>query len=154
MVRLATSRAAPVLGLLPGKRLIVERSLRQVFHDPALVTPERLSEYLAAAKRSGSATSLWSLGVSLGARPARVAEALPGITAPTLVVWGDDDGWIPPSHADRFVAAIAGARKVVIPACGHLPQEERPAELARLLLSFLGERWPGSFTRPLDLPSE
>jgi pimeloyl-ACP methyl ester carboxylesterase len=35
------------------------------------------------------------------------------------------------------VAAIRGARKVVIPACGHVPQEEKPAEVARLLLEFL-----------------
>jgi pimeloyl-ACP methyl ester carboxylesterase len=35
------------------------------------------------------------------------------------------------------VAAIPGARKVVIPACGHVPQEEKPEEVARLLLEFL-----------------
>ena len=66
-----------------------------------------------------------------------MAAALPAISAPTLVIWGDDDRWIPLAHADRFVAAIAGARKVVIPACGHVPQEEKPAEVARLLLEFL-----------------
>ena len=63
--------------------------------------------------------------------------ALPRIQAPTLVLWGDDDRWIPIAHADRFVAAIPGARKVVIPACGHVPQEEKPEEVARLLLEFL-----------------
>jgi pimeloyl-ACP methyl ester carboxylesterase len=35
------------------------------------------------------------------------------------------------------VAAIPGARKVVIPACGHVPQEEKPQEVSRLLLDFL-----------------
>ncbi len=138
LVRLTTSWAAPVLGLLPGKRLIVERSLRQVFHDDALVTEERVSEYLASAQRPGSLAALRSLGASLGVRPSRVADALPGIKAPTLVIWGDDDRWVPLAHADRFVAAIAGARKVVIPACGHVPQEEKPAEVARLMLEFLG----------------
>ena len=137
MVRLTTSWAAPLLGLLPGKRLIVEQSLRQVFHDDALVTPERVSEYLAPAQRPGTFAALRSLGASFGVRPSRVAEALAGIQAPTLVIWGDDDRWIPLAHADRFVAAIAGARKVVVPACGHLPQEEKPAEVARLLLEFL-----------------
>jgi hypothetical protein len=37
------------------------------------------------------------------------------------------------------VAAIPGARKVVIPACGHVPQEENPREVSRLLLDFLAE---------------
>jgi pimeloyl-ACP methyl ester carboxylesterase len=137
MVRLTTSWAAPVLGLLPGKRLLVERSLRQVFHDDALVTQERVSEYLAPARRPGTFAALRSLGASLDAGRSRVAEVLGDITAPTLVVWGDDDRWIPLAHADRFVAGIAGARKLVIPACGHMPQEEKPAEVARLLLEFL-----------------
>jgi pimeloyl-ACP methyl ester carboxylesterase len=137
MVRLMTSWAAPLLGLLPGKRLVVEQSLRQVFHDDALVTEERVSEYLAPAQRAGTFAAMRSLGASLDAAHSRVAETLAAIQAPTLVIWGDDDRWIPLADADRFVAAIPGARKVVIPACGHVPQEEKPAEVVRLLLEFL-----------------
>jgi pimeloyl-ACP methyl ester carboxylesterase len=81
-----------------------------------------------------------SLGTSLVDRPSVVAESLARIGARTLVVWGDDDRWIPLADADRFVAAIPGSRKVVILACGHVPQEERPDEVARLLVSFLDER--------------
>jgi pimeloyl-ACP methyl ester carboxylesterase len=140
LVRLTTSSLAPLVGLLPGKRLVVEASLRQVFHDPARVTPERLSEYLAAGERPGTLRAMRSLGTSLVDRPSVVAESLARIGARTLVVWGDDDRWIPLADADRFVAAIPGSRKVVILACGHVPQEERPDEVARLLVSFLDER--------------
>jgi len=80
-----------------------------------------------------------SLGASPGDRQAVVAQSLPRIQARALVLWGDDDRWIPIAHADRFVAAIPCARKVVIPACGHVPQEEKPEEVARLLLAFLAE---------------
>ena len=138
MVRLTTSWAAPLLGLLPGKRLIVERSLREVFHDDTLVTAERVSEYLAPAQRPGTFTAMRSLGASFDASGSRVGEMLAAIQAPTLVIWGDDDRWIPLADADRFVAGIKGARKVLVPACGHMPQEEKPAELVRLLLEFLG----------------
>ena len=137
MVRLTTSWAAPVLGLLPGKRLIVERSLRQVFHDDTLVTYERVAEYLAPAQRPGTFAAMRSLGASFDAVRARVAETLAAVQAPTLVIWGDDDRWIPLADADRFVTAIRGARKAVLPACGHMPQEEKPADVARLLLEFL-----------------
>jgi pimeloyl-ACP methyl ester carboxylesterase len=58
------------------------------------------------------------------------------IKAPTLVIWGEEDEWIPPAHADRFVGAIPGARKVVLPRVGHLPEEEAPEEVTRLLLDF------------------
>ena len=137
MVSVAMSRAGSLLAHLPGKRLVVEASLRQVFHDGSLVTPERLSEYLAAAARPGTLPAIRSLGASLRDRAGLVAEALPRIQVPTLVLWGEDDRWIPLAHADLFVAAIPGSRKVVIPACGHVPQEEKPEEVARLLLEFL-----------------
>jgi pimeloyl-ACP methyl ester carboxylesterase len=139
VVRATTSWAAPLLGLLPGKRLIVERSLREVFHDDALVSEERLAEYLAPAQRPGTFAAMRSLGLSLDAATSRVAETLGRVQAPTLVIWGDDDRWIPLADAERFVAAIAGARKTVVPACGHMPQEEKPAEVARLLLEFVDE---------------
>jgi pimeloyl-ACP methyl ester carboxylesterase len=142
VVRLTESSLAPLLSLLPGKRLLVETSLRQVFHDPAKVTPERLSEYLDAARRPGTLPAIRSLGASLRDRSTVVEAALPRIQAPTLVLWGGDDRWIPLAHAERFVGAIPGARKVVVPACGHVPQEEKPDEVARLVLPFLAEVRP------------
>jgi len=137
MVSVAMSPAGSLLAHLPGKRLVVEASLRQVFHDGSRVTPERVSEYLAAAARPGTVPAIRSLGASLRDRATLVAEVLPRIQAPTLVLWGGDDRWIPLAHADLFVAAIPGSRRVVIPACGHVPQEEKPEEVARLLLEFL-----------------
>jgi pimeloyl-ACP methyl ester carboxylesterase len=137
MIRFAMSSAGAVLASLPGKRLVVESSLRQVFHDDSRVTPERVSEYLAAASRPGTFPSIRSLGASSFDRTRVVSEVLPRIQAPTLVLWGDDDRWIPLAHADLFVAAIPGSRKVVIPACGHVPQEEKPEEVARELRQFL-----------------
>ena len=142
IVSFAMSRAGSILARLPGKRLVVAASLRQVFHDASRITPERLSEYLAAAERPGTFPAIHSLGASSGDRQTLVARSLPRIRARTLVLWGDDDRWIPITHADRFVVAIPGARKVVIPACGHVPQEEKPEEVARLLLAFLAQAEP------------
>jgi pimeloyl-ACP methyl ester carboxylesterase len=137
IVRLAGSSLGALLSALPGKRLVVEAALRQVFHDDRRVTPERVSEYLAAARRPGTFAALRSLAASLEGRGALVVESLPRVEARTLVVWGAEDRWIPPAHAERFVAAIRGARRVVISGCGHVPQEEAPEEVARLLLEFL-----------------
>ena len=78
MVSFAMSGAGSVLARLPGKRLVVEASLRQVFHDVSRITPERLSEYLAAASRPGTFPAIRSLGASSGDRQAsRRAVAAP-----------------------------------------------------------------------------
>jgi pimeloyl-ACP methyl ester carboxylesterase len=79
-----------------------------------------------------------------------VQELLPRIQAPTLVVWGREDRWIPVAHADLFVNAIAGARKVVLDDCGHMPQAERPEAVGDMLREFLARagarygHWGGS----------
>jgi pimeloyl-ACP methyl ester carboxylesterase len=54
-----------------------------------------------------------------------------GISVPTLVLWGEQDSVIPVSHADGFVAAIKGAKKVTYADAGHLPMEEIPRRVAR-----------------------
>lgn len=138
MVRLATHPlAAGLFARLPVRRLLVTQGLRQVFHDDTKITPERTNEYLAAACRPGALASLRALGASPGPDPQAFEAGLRTITVPTLVVWGAEDAWIPPDHAGRFVAAIPGARKVSLEGVGHLPQEEAPAAVSRLLQEFL-----------------
>jgi pimeloyl-ACP methyl ester carboxylesterase len=139
MVRLAATPLAPLLAHLPGKRVFVERALRQVFHDDRLVIPQRVAEYLDGVTRPGSLASQRSLMLSLGGRTDVVTSRLPLIEAPTLVLWGRDDLWIPPADAERFVSSIPGARLALLDECGHLPQVEKAGEVSRLLLEFLDE---------------
>lgn len=136
LLRLAASPAAVLGRPLALRRLFVRAALREVFHDDRLVTDERVGVYLAPLARPGALRSLRSLLVSVAGHtpfPAVVAE----VRSPTLIVWGADDTWIPVAEADRFVAAIPGARRLVIPACGHMPQEEHPAVVADALEKFL-----------------
>ncbi len=139
LLRLVTSRAGALLARLPGQRLLIELALRQVFHDPRLVTDERVAEYLQAVRRPGSYPAVRSLHASFSGRERVVEDALGGVRAPTLVVWGREDAWIPLADAGRFVAAISGARQVTIEDCGHLPEEERPRELLGALREFLAQ---------------
>lgn len=124
-----------VFELLPLARPATTLGLRQVFHDDRLLTRERVDEYLAPMVRPGTAAALRSLLAGRDALdvPAVVAR----IRQPTLVIWGRDDRWIDVSHAARFAAAIPGARTEVLDSCGHMPQEERPADVVRLTLGFL-----------------
>lgn len=68
-------------------------------------------------------------------------EALPGLrafTGPALVVWGADDVFLSPSWGVRLAEDLQGADRLeLLPFCGHLVPEERPAELADLLRNLL-----------------
>jgi pimeloyl-ACP methyl ester carboxylesterase len=146
MVAALTSPLGSALSWLPGKRLVVEMALRQVFADDSHLTDERVSAYLAPVLRPGAFPAIRSLGASLRSHENAVRDALPSIQAPTLVVWGREDRWIPLAHADLFVAAIPGAKRAVIHGCGHVPQEEVPEELLRLVRGLLraGEEPPSA----------
>jgi pimeloyl-ACP methyl ester carboxylesterase len=136
-VRLAGSPAGPLLERLPLRRFLVRRALRQVFHDEGLVSPERVEEYLAPIARPGALASLRSLNASGTDLAASFADRIRDVSVPTLIVWGREDRWIPLEQGRRFEAAIRGSRLVVIPECGHMPQEERPAELLATVRPFL-----------------
>jgi pimeloyl-ACP methyl ester carboxylesterase len=60
------------------------------------------------------------------------------ITAPTLIIWGEADTWIPPDRGRELARRIPGARLELLPTAGHLVQEDSPAELTRLLGEFVG----------------
>ena len=68
------------------------------------------------------------------------ADSRPGLAAiacPTLVIVGADDALTPPDRAAEIADAIPGARRVVVPDCGHLSPLERPDAVTATLVAFL-----------------
>jgi pimeloyl-ACP methyl ester carboxylesterase len=56
---------------------------------------------------------------------------------PTLVVWGLGDRLLPVAEGHRLASSIPGAKFVVIPDAGHIPQEEQPEAFSRAVAGFL-----------------
>ncbi len=59
------------------------------------------------------------------------------ISAPVLLLWGEQDGMIPFANAADYVAALPDSTLVPLGKVGHLPQEEAPALSAEPLRAFL-----------------
>jgi pimeloyl-ACP methyl ester carboxylesterase len=59
------------------------------------------------------------------------------IACPTLVLTGDQDNTIPNAMSVEMAEGIRGARLVIVPECGHLPQPEQPRAVAAALESWL-----------------
>ena len=59
------------------------------------------------------------------------------ITAPTLLVWGERDGFFSREEVEGLAAAIPGARLLIYPETGHAVQWERPERVADDLDAFL-----------------
>jgi pimeloyl-ACP methyl ester carboxylesterase len=74
-----------------------------------------------------------------GFRHDDVSAELHAITAPTLVIWGDQDAFCPRSDQERVVAAVPGARMVIYTGAGHAMHWEEPARFARDVTVFVDE---------------
>lgn len=67
-----------------------------------------------------------------------LSHLLPGIKAPTLLVWGDLDTATPISDAKKMEAAIPNAGLAVIPGSGHFSFAENPVLFGRIMASYFG----------------
>ena len=77
--------------------------------------------------------SLFSDGSSSDAAPLELPEI------PRLLVWGEADAIVPISHAHALQRQFPNATLEVIVGSGHLPQQEQPLELTRVLENFLAQ---------------
>ena len=115
-------------------------------YDPALITDEMVEMYyqmssLPGATKSGL-TMLRAIEDIRGIRAditRYLADNLPTITAPTLIVWGQQDTYRPVAHAYVAKDKIPNSELQIFDTCGHLPQLECPDEFNKLLLEFLAK---------------
>lgn len=64
-------------------------------------------------------------------------ERIGEIAAPTLIVWGDQDAFVPESDQADFLTAIAGSRLEVYRGIGHALHWEAPGRFAANLAAFV-----------------
>ncbi len=96
-----------------------------------LNSPEWPIEQVRAAE--AAARIFWPLGNT------KLEKRLPLITAPTLLLWGEEDHIMPRSYADKFARGIAGRSEIrVIRGAGHLAELDKPEEVAAAILSWTG----------------
>lgn len=118
-----------------------ERLAAALYHDPAkaagMFPAEPGIDDILAAYRDMSALARFSW-TPFFCNP-KLERRLRRVTAPTRVVWPDDDRIVPIAHGRRYAELIEGAELTVVPDCGHAMYFERPAEFASVVTEFLAE---------------
>lgn len=128
------------LGRITRPRWLVERSLAQQFANPQRITPEQVDCHLELPLREGNRRAqLQRLAQN---RFHAQSERIRTLTLPTLILWGEQDRQAPSEQARWFERDIRGARAVILPGVGHLPQEEAPEGALAELQQFLGGQAP------------
>ncbi len=65
---------------------------------------------------------------------------LSGVTAPTLVIHGENDRLVPPGNGKLIAQRIPGAKLVMIPHASHLFTTDQPEAAQHAILEFLNQR--------------
>jgi pimeloyl-ACP methyl ester carboxylesterase len=115
-------------------RFLVRNSLKEVYHDRTKITEKLVQRYFDMNLRDGNREAFIDRARQLKDTP---GDALRKITAPTLIMWGRWDNWIPVAQAENFRKKILLSRVKIYDNAGHIPQEEIPEETALDALKFL-----------------
>ena len=120
-------------------RSVVESSVRNVYGDPAKVTPELVDRYYELTLREGNRAALVQrLKESLATEES--AARIKTLKVPTLILWGGRDRLIPPDNAARFHRDIAGSELEIFDELGHVPHEEDAGSTVAAVMRFLALR--------------
>jgi 3-oxoadipate enol-lactonase len=120
-----------------GIRAIAPAVMPALYGKTALNDPARADERQAWMQQlTMNRSSIWRAANGVLERECIVGE-LGKITAPTLVMVGDEDTSTPKALADRIVGAIPKAKLIVIPGAGHGATLEQPAIVTAAIGAFL-----------------
>jgi len=121
-------------------RMPVEENLRRFYADPERAA-RRLGD-LAKADMNAIAKNRATV-MRLAYRPRfhnpALAKWLHRIDVPTLLLWGAEDGLVPPQFGEAYRALIPDSRLVVLPEAGHAPFDEQKAAFLAAFLDFVDE---------------
>jgi len=96
----------------------------QSWHDPSKIQQKDRDAYLPLFKIKNWDRAIWELLIA--ARPFETILRFETITAPTLIITGDDDKVMGTKTNIQLADKISNSQLVVIPNCGHVSQEECP----------------------------
>jgi pimeloyl-ACP methyl ester carboxylesterase len=145
--RLARIWRTPVLGEL-FQAMTTRRAFKMVVNrnEPRGLPPEFIDEmYDHADKRTKRAVlKLYRATDDPGAAGEEFARLMAPRDLPALVIWGEDDAYLPASYAARQREAFPSADVHVLPASGHWPYADAPDTVERLLVEFVSRVGAGS----------
>ena len=132
-------KAPEVPAMVKLMRYALPKALLAMSLKPAYANPETMTDALA--------TRYHDMMLAPGSRDALLARMaqtvlvdplpiLKNISAPTLLMWGEQDAMIPFANSNDYLKAIAGSKLVSFRGVGHLPHEEAPAQSVKAVLAF------------------
>jgi pimeloyl-ACP methyl ester carboxylesterase len=135
---MATAPGIRHMGRFVQPPLLVTMNVKETYGVPARITDKNMNRYVHMSQRPGAKAAYIKTFDMLKARSkTEIPMPFHRITAPTLLMWGGRDRWVPLAMAKRWKEDIPRAVLRVYPTAGHMPMEEIPEESVKDALAFM-----------------
>jgi 2-hydroxymuconate-semialdehyde hydrolase len=127
----------------------VIRGAFDAFLDKAIAKPERRTQELRNAYlapftgQEGVRAFFRGIHAADGAGLTGKEDELANLTCPTLILWGENDPYLPVEVAEGLNDAIPTSSLAVLPGCSYLLPEDAPETIAPLAFDYLRSKYLG-----------
>jgi pimeloyl-ACP methyl ester carboxylesterase len=118
-----------------GSYEYIKERVEYTFYDPKVATKEYIDEVFETTKSIPKCMRI--VAIAKSAQRHNLAQDLPTIHVPTLLIWGLNDTITPPMVAHDFNRLIPNSELCFIDKCCHAPMMEHPETFNQLLDEFL-----------------
>ncbi|CCK76342.1 MAG: alpha/beta hydrolase [Oleispira antarctica] len=128
--------ALPVIGEMAGfmmPKFIVNMNVNAAFGDDDKVTDALQQRYFDLTMRQGNREALVSVFRTMKeqTKNPHLGDRVKEVKTPTLLMWGDQDEWVPLEVMKQFEQALPNSQSIVYEGVGHMPMEELPIQTSR-----------------------
>ena len=120
-----------------GDYKYIKERVEYTFYDPDTISKDYIDEVFETTKSIPRAMRI--VAIAKSAQRNNMANDIPNIKAPTLLIWGLNDTITPPMVAHEFNRLIPNSKLKFIDKCCHAPMMEHPDKFNDLLEEFLAE---------------
>lgn len=114
-----------------------ERILRRAWYHPEDISAQTKEGYFAPFEREDTEDALY--WISEASDFEFSDEEITTIKTPAMVIQGAEDRIVPPEVGKRVSVLMQDSIYREIPACGHVPHEEKPREFLELFKGFMDQ---------------
>ncbi len=116
---------------------IIRKNLEQVYFDDQKITDAVVDRYYDLALRKGNRQAFIDRTKVIFVDQ---TQKLKNLDTETLLIWGDNDVWIPVDVGYKFEKDLPNATLITIENTGHIPMEESPKKSLDVLIKFLKKK--------------
>ncbi|MGC3948230.1 MAG: alpha/beta hydrolase [Chryseolinea sp.] len=114
----------------------IRERVSYTFYDPKVATKDLIDEVFDITNSIPKCLRI--VAIAKSAQRNNLADEIPNIKVPTLLVWGLNDTITPPLVAHEFNRLIPNSELRFIDKCCHAPMMEHPEKFNEIVNEFLG----------------